>query len=60
MNSYLPIILVVYVILHSPAIILVIVGLVRRKTHPENSKMLFTIAGIYFLIGAGICGLLLS
>lgn len=52
--------LLIYLILHSPAIIMLIVGLKRRKTKPESAKVLFIISGIYFLIGGGICGLLLG
>ncbi len=52
--------LLIYLILHSPAIIMLIVGLERRKTKPESAKVLFIISGIYFLIGGGICGLLLG
>jgi hypothetical protein len=39
---------------------MLIVGLKRRKTKPESAKVLFIISGIYFLIGGGICGLLLG
>ena len=41
-------------------IILLIVGLVRIKSRPENAKKLLIVAGILFLVGAGICGALLS
>jgi hypothetical protein len=41
-------------------IILLIVGLVRIKSRPENAKKLLIAAGILFLIGAGVCGALLS
>jgi hypothetical protein len=41
-------------------IILLIVGLVRIKSKPENAKKLLIVAGIFFLVGAGICGALLS
>jgi hypothetical protein len=60
MNGILSFIIIVYLICHSPAIILLIVGLNRLKTKPENAKKLLIIAGIYFLIGAGICGALLT
>ncbi len=39
---------------------LLIVGLVRIKSSPENAKKLLIMAGILFLVGAGICGALLS
>ena len=47
-----------YLIAHLPAIIMLIVGLTRIRSRPESAKKLFTIAGIYFLIGGGICGLM--
>lgn len=52
--------LLVYLVLHIPAIILLVLGLKRLKTRPENAKILLIIAGIYFLIGGGICGALLT
>ena len=41
-------------------ITLLIVGLVRIKSRPENAKKLLIGAGILFLVGAGICGALIS
>ncbi len=52
--------LIVYLIFHLPAIILLITGLAQRKKNPKNAKILLIIAGIYFTIGAGICGSLLG
>jgi len=60
MNDMLSLIVLIYFVCHLPAFILLIVGLSRRKTKPENAKLLLTIAGIYFLVGGGICGALLS
>lgn len=54
-----PLILMIYLICHSPAIILLIMGLIRLKSRPENAKKLLIAAGIYFLIGGGVCGSLL-
>lgn len=48
-----------YLFFHTPAIILLIMGLRRRKTKPKTAKILLIIAGIYFLIGTGICGSIL-
>ena len=49
-----------YLILHTPAIIMLIVGLYKLKTKPTLAKNLIIAAGIYFLIGGGICGVLLG
>jgi hypothetical protein len=40
-------------------IILLIVGLVRIKSRPENAKKLLIAAGVLLLVGAGVCGALL-
>lgn len=49
-------VLLVYLILHIPAIIMLILGLVWRKTRPKTSKTLLILTLVYFLVGAGICG----
>ena len=49
-----------YIALHSPAIVLLIIGLVRLKNKRKNARVFLIIAGIYFLIGAGVCGAMLS
>lgn len=54
------IIFIVYLILHIPAIILLILGIRRLKSKPENARWLLIVAGVYFLVGGGICGTLLS
>ncbi len=58
-NSLIAII-TIYIILHLPAIIMLIVGLQRRKTRPRSAKILLILASIYFLIGGGICGAILT
>ena len=60
MNGILPLIIIIYLVCHSPAIIMLIIGLTRLKSRPENAKKLLIAAGIYFLIGGGICGVLLT
>lgn len=55
-SGFAILILLIYLVCHLPAFILLIIGLVRLKKKPENAKKLLIIAGIYFLIGAGICG----
>jgi hypothetical protein len=41
-------------------IVLLLVGLVRLRSRPDNAKKLLTLSGVLFIIGGGICGLLLS
>ena len=41
-------------------IILIIVGLVRIRSGPANAKKLLIVAAILSLVGAGVCGALLS
>lgn len=60
MEGILFLIIIIYLVCHIPAIILLILGLTRLKSRPENAKKLLIAAGIYFLIGGGICGALLT
>lgn len=55
-GGFLGLVVMIYLVLHLPAIILLIIGLRRRKTKPESAKVMLIIAGVYFLIGAGVCG----
>lgn len=58
--NYFYFFLIVYLIFHIPAIILLILAFVKRKKKPELATKLLIGAGIYFLIGGGICGVMLS
>lgn len=49
-------VLLVYLVLHIPAIIMLVLGVVWRKSRPKTSKTLLILAVVYFLVGAGICG----
>lgn len=60
MNGIVSLIIIIYLVCHLPAIILLILGLTRLKSRPESAKKLLIAAGIYFLIGGGICGSLLN
>lgn len=46
----------IYLVCHLPAIIMLILGLRWFKRKPKTAKTLLIIAGIYFIVGAGICG----
>lgn len=50
----------IYIVAHLPAIILIIIGISKLKTNPTNAKTMLIIAGIYIIIGTGICGSMLS
>lgn len=41
-------------------IIMIIVGLIRWKKRPRQAKTLIVIGGIWLLIAAGTCGLLVA
>ncbi len=43
-------------ILCSPPIILIIIGLKRIKKEPAKAKAVLILAGLYLLIGIGVCG----
>lgn len=55
-GNLLPLVIVVYLVLHLPAIIMLIIGLRIKERKPKASKTLLIFAGVYFLVGAGICG----
>jgi hypothetical protein len=54
------IIISIYFIFHIPAILMLIFAFVYSKSKPAVSKKLLILAAIYFLIGGGICGAILS
>jgi hypothetical protein len=56
MDGIFYLVIVSYLILHIPAFILLGIGIAKNKKEPETAKKLFIIAGIYFIIGGGICG----
>ena len=59
-NGILELIVIIYLIFHSPAIVTLIIGLIRLKNKPESAKKLLIFTWVYFLIGGGICGALLT
>lgn len=40
-------------------LVLIIVGLTRLKSKPENAKKLLIIAAIMLVVGIGFCGILM-
>ncbi len=46
----------VYIVLHIPAILLLIIGRNQAKKRPTLSPTLIILGIVYFIIGTGICG----
>lgn len=59
MKEIFQLMIILYFIFHFPAILMLIHGLKRLKTKPDIAKQFLIAAGLYFLVGAGICGALL-
>ena len=52
---------VLFALMLGPPILLFIGGVfARRKSHKKTAKVLFILAGLYLLVGLGICGGLLG
>ncbi|MEM9985125.1 MAG: hypothetical protein AAF804_08520 [Bacteroidota bacterium] len=49
-------IFVILLFMYSPAIIMTIMGFVKLKENPKKAKGLFIAAGVYVIVGLGICG----
>jgi hypothetical protein len=58
MDGLLPIVIIWNLVYFLPGIIMLIIGLTRLKTRPENARKFLIGAGVYFLIAGGICGAL--
>lgn len=41
-------------------LVLIILGLTRLKSKPENAKTLLIISAVMLVVGAGFCGVMLS
>lgn len=54
------VVVIFYLIAHIPAFIMLIVGGALQNKKPKTSRILYILSGIYFLIGGGICGLMLG
>ena len=60
MNNIMEIVVLLYLIWLAPVIIMLLLGLSRLYSRPESAKKLFIAAGIYFMIGGGICRSMIS
>ena len=45
----------IFVLLYSPAIIALLIGLFRLRKKPNSAKKFLIFAGVYVIIGLGIC-----
>ena len=53
--GFIILIIVAILLMLSPAIIMAIIGFSLRKKKPKTAKILFIIAGVYLVIGIGMC-----
>ena len=60
MDGNYSIVIVIYLICHIPAFIMLFLGLRRIYSRPDSAKRLLIAAGIYFIIGGGICSSMIS
>ncbi|MEC4004203.1 hypothetical protein OX283_006020 [Flavobacterium sp. SUN052] len=55
-GNYDGLFLLIILIMFGPPILLSIIGFSVRKTNKQASLVLFILAGLYLIIGLGICG----
>lgn len=60
MEDFTSMVIMFYLIAHLPAFIMLVIGLALLKEKPSRAKTLLILAGVYFVIGGGICGKLLG
>ena len=53
--SVILLMLVIFILMYSPAIIMTIIGFSIRKKKSNAAKVLFILSGIYLIVGLGIC-----
>jgi hypothetical protein len=51
--------IIAYLILHGPAFMWLVIGYLYKNDNPKRAKKLYIAAGVYFIIGGGICGAIL-
>ncbi|MEL6968803.1 MAG: hypothetical protein AAFZ63_14420 [Bacteroidota bacterium] len=59
-GNLFPFVITAYLILHLPAFILLGISAWIKQSKPQASKVLKIIAIVYFVVGTGICGALLT
>ncbi|WP_281989522.1 hypothetical protein [Aquimarina aggregata] len=60
-GNYAGIVYLILLILLGPPVLLAIIGLILFKTTSRKAgKVFFILAGIYLVVGLGICGAMLS
>ncbi len=55
MEGLLAMVIIIYLVCHLPAIIALIVGLVKWKSNRSLAKKLLIFSAIYFIVGFGVC-----
>ena len=54
------IILLILLVMFGPPVVLIILGVNKRKDKPTTANVLFILAAVYVLIGGGICASILN
>lgn len=52
--------ILIFLIMFGPALLLLGIGLLLRKSNKKAAKVLFILAGIYLLVSLGVCGTMLA
>ncbi|WCM41029.1 hypothetical protein MG290_08655 [Flavobacterium sp. CBA20B-1] len=47
---------IIFMVMFGPPIVLALIGVIVKSKSPKAAKVLFILAGLYMLIGLGICG----
>ena len=47
-------------IMVGPALVLLVIGLLLRRSNKKAAKIFYILAGIYLIVGLGICGGLMA
>ena len=55
-GNYAGVFFIVIAIMIAPPFILSLIGFAIRKSYPDAAKVLYILAGLYLIIGLGLCG----